>query len=172
MNRYLAIVSIVIWGLLAGCGYHAPGDSAQWAGEGGRTLYVELFANRTSEPYLDTILSNEVTAQLARSRLIELVEQRDGADLVLSGAVTAFSSSALAYNPSDDISEYRAQIAATVTLRRRDDSAVLWQGDLSRSEIYSARADKGAQRSGESLAARVAARRLAEDLMSRLLDDF
>lgn len=165
-------VMMLVGGLLSGCGYHVPGAGGQWVGGNAKTLYVELFANRTAEPYLDTILVDEITAQLSRSRLMELTGARGDADLVLSGEVTSFSSSALAYNPGDDISEYRASMTATARLARRDDKQVLWQGNLSRSETYSTLADKGAQRSSESQAARVAARRLAEDLMSRLLDDF
>jgi hypothetical protein len=157
---------------LAGCGYHAPGKGDEWAGTGGRTLIVELFDNRTSEPYLDTILTDEITAQFARPRLVELAERRDVADLLVTGAITSFSSSALAYNPKDNISEYRAELTANAKLLRRSDNAVLWQGTLLRSETYSSRDDKSLQRTGERLAARVAARRLAEDLMARLLEDF
>jgi len=172
MKKYAFALCLLVGMILAGCGYHVPGSGDRWAGEGGETLYVELFANRTAEPYLDTILSDEITAQLSRSRLVELTEQRGTTDLILTGTITGFSSSALAYNPHDNISEYQAQMTATAKLLRRSDNAVLWQGNLSRSERYSSQNDKGLQRTGESVAARVAARRLAEDLMSRLLDDF
>ncbi|TLM62516.1 MAG: hypothetical protein FDZ69_12920, partial [Deltaproteobacteria bacterium] len=141
-------------------------------GEGGRTVHVELFRNRTSEPYLDTVLSDEITAQFARTRVAELTARREDADLLLTGTIDSFTSSALAYNPRDNVSEYRAYMTASARLLCRQDNAVLWQGTLSRSETYSSREDKGVQRSDESLAARVAARRLAEDLMARLLEGF
>lgn len=163
---------LVLAVLLAGCGYHAPGNGDGWVGEGGRTLYVQLFANHTAEPYLDTILTDEIAAQFARSRLVELTGQGAAADLLISGTVTDFSSSALAYNPKDNVSEYRAQITVSARLLRRSDDTVLWQGNLSRSETYSSSDDKSVQRSSERLAARIAARRLAEDLMARLLEDF
>ncbi|NJC89206.1 MAG: hypothetical protein FIB02_11860 [Desulfuromonas sp.] len=172
MKKYTLALCLLAGVILAGCGYHAPGAGDKWAGEDGKTLYVELFANRTSEPYLDTILTNEITTQMSRSRLVELTEQRGTADLVLEGTITGFSSSAQAYNRNDNISEYVAQVTATARLLRRGDNTVLWQGNLSRSERYSSRDDKGLQRTGESVAARVAARRLAEDLMARLLEDF
>lgn len=172
MKKLVFVACLLLTTLLAGCGYHTPNSGDEWAGAGGQTLHLELFTNKTSEPYLDTILSDEITAQFARSRLVELTEDRDNADLLLTGAVTAFSSSALAYNPSDDVSEYRAHMTANAKLIRRSDQAVLWRGTLSRSETYSARDDKGVQRTNESFAARVAARRLAEDLMARLLEDF
>ena len=62
--------------------------------------------------------------------------------------------------------------AVKARLSRRSDGAVLWQEDLYRSETYAASLDKNLQQEGESLAARVIARRIAEDIVSRLLTDF
>jgi hypothetical protein len=157
---------------LAGCGYLTPGAGDSWAGAGGRTLYVELFANRTAEPYLDSVVTDEVVIQFTRSRLVELTEARGTADLLLGGTVTRFDSSVGAYDADDNISEYRAEMTVRAQLTRRSDGAVLWQGDLARSEVYPATLDKSLQQQGESLAARVVARRIAEDLMARLLTAF
>lgn len=172
MKRLGYGVGLLLSLLLAACGYHVPGAGDRWAGEGGRTVCVELFANRTVEPYLDSILTDEVSVQLSRLRLAELTERCGTADLRLGGTITAFSSSNLAYNPRDEISEYSASITATAQLVRRADGKVLWQGNLSRSESYSAQDNKSQQQAGESLAARTASRRLAEDLVARLLEDF
>jgi hypothetical protein len=172
MKTFAYVICLLLGMLLAGCGYHAPAAGEQWVGKGGETLHVELFDNRTAEPYLDTILTDEITAQFARSRLVALTEQRDAADLLITGTITSFSSSALAYNPKDNISEYRAHMTATARLLRRSDNTELWRGTLSRSETYSSHDDKSMQRTDERLAARVASRRLAEDLMARLLENF
>jgi len=164
----------LLWLLLAlaGCGYHVPGSGDAWVGQQGRTLYVELFANRTVEPYLDSIVTDEVTAQFARSRLVALVEERAGADLLMVGTVTGFDSQAVAYDADDNISEYRASMTVKARLVRRSDGTVLWQADLRRSETYPAQLDKSQQQGEESLAARIVARRIAEDLLARLLAAF
>lgn len=158
--------------LLSGCGYHAPASGDAWVGQGGRTLYVELFANRTVEPYLDSVVTEEMAIRLARSRLVELTEQRGMADLVLDGAVTAFDSSVGAYDAADNISEYTASMTVKARLLRSSDGSVLWQAVLSRSETYPALVDKSLQQEAESGAARVVARRIAEDLLARLLTTF
>ena len=170
--RLLSYCLIMAGLLAAGCGYHTPAAGDSWAGEGSRSVCVELFVNRTAEPYLDSILTDEVSVQLSRLRLAEITERCASADLVLSGTITAFSSSNLAYSSRDEISEYSASVAATAQLVRRGDGKVLWQGSLSRSETYSAQDSKSQQQAGESLAARTAARRLAEDLVARLLENF
>ena len=158
--------------LLSGCGYHAPTGGDTWVGQEGHTLYVELFANRTVEPYLDSVVTEEVAIQMSRLRLVELTEQRGMADLVLDGTVTGFDSSVLAYDAADNISEYTATMTVKARLLRRSDGTVLWQDVLSRSETYPALVDKSLQQEGKSLAARVVARRIAEDLLARLLTGF
>ena len=168
----LALLGGLLLGLLSGCGYHAPASGDAWVGQGGRTLYVELFANRTVEPYLDSVVTEEMAIRLARSRLVELTEQRGMADLVLDGAVTAFDSSVGAYDAADNISEYTASMTVKARLLRSSDGSVLWQAVLSRSETYPALVDKSLQQEGESLAARVVAKRIAEDLLARLLTTF
>ena len=168
----LALLGGLLLVLLSGCGYHAPASGDAWVGQGGRTLYVELFANRTVEPYLDSVVTKEMAIRLARSRLVELTEQRGMADLVLDGAVTAFDSSVGAYDAADNISEYTASMTVKARLLRSSDGSVLWQAVLSRSETYPALVDKSLQQEGESLAARVVAKRIAEDLLARLLTTF
>ncbi len=172
MKSFACQLAVLFVLLASGCGYHVPTAGDKWAGEGGRTLCVELFANRTTEPYLDSILTDEVSVQLSRLRQVELTEACNRADLKLGGTITSFSRSNLAYNPNDEVSEYSASVAATAQLVRRTDGKVLWQGSLSRSETYSAQDNKSQQQAGESLAARTASRRLAEDLVARLLEDF
>jgi hypothetical protein len=168
----LALLGGLLLVLLPGCGYHAPTGGDVWVGQEGRTLYVELFANRTVEPYLDNVVTEEVAIQMSRSRLVELTEQRGMADLVLDGSVTGFDSSVGAYDAADNISEYSASMTVKARLLRRSDGTVLWQSVLSRSETYPALVDKSLQQEGESLAARVVARRIAEDLLARLLATF
>lgn len=171
MNRLLLLAGALLLAL-NGCGYHVPGAEDAWVGQGGRTLYVELIANRTVEPYLDSVVTEELSVQLSRSRLFELIEDRKTADLVLAGTVTEFSSRVVAYDADDRISEYVAVMTVKARLVRRGDGAVLWEDVLRRSETYPAALDKNLRQEGESLAARAVAKRIAEDLMSRLLSSF
>ena len=168
--RYLVLTVSIVF-LLGGCGYHVPKAGDPWAGQGGQTLYVKLFVNQTLEPYADSAVSDEISAQLSRSRLFELSEN-SAADLMLDGAVVAFSSQALAYDTADRISEYSASMTVRARLVRRSDGAVLWQDEFARSETYASAADKSLRQDAESLAARVVARRIAEDLVARLQTGF
>lgn len=158
--------------LLAGCGYHTPGHSDSWVGGDARILYLQLFDNQTSEPYLENYLTDALVAELGRSRLIELTEDLERADALLVGEVKSFTSNALAYGASDQITDYRATLKVSARLLNNRGDEVLWQKNMQRSEDYLGTSNKNLQLEGERLAAREAAKRLAEDMYSSLLNNF
>ncbi len=170
--RLLSLFLLSCLVLLGGCGYHTPGAGDAWVGGEGKTLYVELFANRTSEPYLDNHVTELVVRQLARSRQFELTEDRQTADLVLEGTVSRFESKATAFGQSDRIEDYKVTLTVQARLLENLSQEVLWQDALNRSERYAATADKNLQLEGQAQAARLAAARLAEDLRARLSNAF
>ena len=65
----MRVVSILFVVLLAGCGYHVPGTSDSWAGGEAKTLYIQLFDNQTTEPYLENFITEALVAELSRSRI-------------------------------------------------------------------------------------------------------
>jgi hypothetical protein len=170
MWRLLAVLMFSL--LVAGCGYRTPGHDASWVGGDGRTLFIDLIANRTAEPYLDNYVTSSLVRELSRSRYVELTEDRQRADLLLSGFVTQFDSSATAYSADDRIADYSVSIVVVARLSDRMSGEVLWQDELRRSENYYASVNKNLQLEQQSLAARQIAERLAEDLNARLLNIF
>lgn len=171
MKRQLLMLMAALL-LLGGCGYRVPGPDDAWVGQQGETLFIDLFANRTAELYLDNYLTEMVVRELSRSRLFEITEDRQAADLLLTGTVTDFKDRASAYGSGDRIADYSVELFVTARLARRDSGKVLWQDDLQRSENYPATADKNLQLELRARVAREAAGRLAEDLHARLLDAF
>lgn len=163
---------ILLIALLVGCGYHTPNNSDIWVGGDARILYLQLFDNQTSEPYLENFLTDALVAELARSRLVELTEDRERADVRLVGEIISFTSNALAYGASDQITDYRATLKVSARLLNTRGDEVLWQRIMQRSEDYLGANNKTLQLEGERLAAREAAKRLAEDIYSSLLNNF
>lgn len=168
----MRIVAILFVVLLAGCGYHTPGSTDRWVGGDTRDLYVELFVNQTSQPYLENFVTDAMVAELSRSRLVKLTENPERAEILLVGEVKDFTSTALAYGSNDRITDYRATMTVAARLVRKGSSEIIWQGNLQRSEDYLATVNKNLQLEGELLAARQAAKRLAEDLYASLLNSF
>lgn len=165
-------LSLILVLFIAGCGYHVPGQGDSWVGRDGQTLYVDLIANRTAEPYLDNFVTASLVRQFSRSRLIELTEDRRHADLVLSGIIFNFDGSPQAYGRDDQITDYRVSMQVAVRLSDRASGEVLWQDELTRTETFFASFDKNLQLEMQSRAAREVAVRLAEDIHAHLLDTF
>ena len=158
--------------LVSGCGYHVPGTSDSWAGGDARVVYVQLFENMTAEPYLDNYMTDALVEELSRSRLFQLTENIDAAEVLISGTVDSFTSDAVSYSSSDRITDYRATMNITVRLLNNGNDQVLWQKKMGRSEDYSAAVNKNLQLEVERLTARQVARRLAEDIRAQLLNNF
>ena len=182
----MRVVLILIVVLLAGCGYHVPGASTSpakasaprdvtadtWVGGDARILYVQLFVNQTSIPYLENYITTALVAELSRSRVVELTENQDLAGVRLVGEVEEFRSDAFGYGATDRITNYRANMKVSVRLLRKGSDEVLWREDLQRSEDYLATVNKNLQLEGERLAARLVSQRLAEDIHAGLLNSF
>ena len=168
--RRLAI--LLLLALTAGCGYHTPGAAEKWAGGDARVVYIQLFVNQTSEPYLENYVTDALVSELSRSRMIKITENPAQAEAVLSGEINSFSSSSLAYSTLDRITAYRATMNVAARLTRRESGEVLWRQGRSRSEEYLATYDKNLQLEGQNLVARQVAQRLAEDLYASLLYSF
>ena len=182
----MRIFLIFIVVLLSGCGYHVPGTSTSsdkastsqagtadtWVGGDARVLYVQLFVNQTSIPYLENYITTALVAELSRSRLVELTENQDLASVRLVGDVEEFRSDAFGYGETDRITNYRANMKVSVRLLRKGSDEVLWRDTLQRSEDYLATVNKNLQLEGERLAARQVSQRLAEDIHAGLLNSF
>ena len=168
----MRIISVLLLLLLSGCGYHTPGASDTWVGGEARTLYVQLFDNQTIEPYLENYITDALIAELAVSRLFELTENPGKADVRLVGAVKTFTDSARSYGSSDQITEYSATMAITVRLLHKNNSDIVWQQSLTRSEDYLATINKNLQLEGQRLAAIRVSQRLAEDIYASMLNSF
>jgi outer membrane lipopolysaccharide assembly protein LptE/RlpB len=165
---------ILFWVLpffLCGCGYHLSGDVNNLPPEI-RSLYIELFANRTAEPFLENLITKEVTREFARTRSLHITEDRTRADAVLSGTVTAYSTSPVSFGLNDEITEYRSTMAVDAVLYRASDGKTLWKGSLSWTEEYPSNDDKAVQEDNEAEAIKVIVDRLAENLYRSRADNF
>ena len=168
----MRILLILLVLFVSACGYHVPGTSDSWVGGDARVVYVQLFENTTAEPYLDNYMSDALVEELSRSRLFELTENVEAAEVKIGGTVDDFTSTAISFSSSDRITDYRATMNITVRLLNLANDQVMWQGKMRRSENYSAAVNKNLQLEGERLAARQVARRLAEDIRAQLLNNF
>lgn len=170
MSRLL-VLSLLLCLVLPGCGYRLQGRSDALPGNV-RSLYVELFRNDSYKPFLENELTNAVVERFARHDRLEIVEQPARSESILSGSIVGYSRSSLSYNRDDDIAEYRSNMRVKAVLRRAENGEVLWTGTVSWHEDFRASSDKTLQEDREQEAIQVVSQRLADELFSRLIDNF
>ncbi len=156
---------------IGGCGYHVQGRGDNLPADV-HTVYVEMFANKTLEPLLDTIVSEFVNVRFIRGRFLRVVDRPDRADAVLSGEVSTYSTTPVAYDRRDEITRYNSTMTASARLVRTGSKEVLWKGMVSWNEEYQANRDKTLQEDNEAAAIRVISERIAEEVYFRLGDNF
>lgn len=156
---------------LAGCGYQFQGRSDQLPGEV-RTLYISLMENRTLEPFLENSVTNAIVERFARNPHLEIVEDPNRADAILNGTISRYSNYAISYTSTDAIAEYRSEMVLDAGLRLAENAAVLWKGTVSWTEEYPTSPNKILQDDRENAAIELISQRLADELYSRITDDF
>jgi len=156
---------------LFACGYHFTGNGKNLYPEV-HSLHIELFSNRTVEPFLENRITTSVIDRFARKRPEQVAGDRAGAEAVLTGTVTEYRTDPISYDRNDVITEYRSTMAISATLRQTSDDRVLWKGSLAWSEEYPASLDKAVQEDNEAAAIAIIAERLAQELYFRITENF
>lgn len=169
MRSVLPLVLLLL--LLSGCGYQFERPAGTWQGTA-PLLYVELLDNRTTRAFLENEATTQVVERFGRSRRFQVTEDPARAQLVLGGRLDSYGTTAVAYNQADDILVYRAQLTAAVALSRQDNGKILWKGQLTETEEFSASNDRALQQVNEKGAIRRLCQLLADDLFARVSDDF
>jgi hypothetical protein len=127
---YLVLLSLI------GCGYQFAGRSDLFPKDI-HSVYVEPFLNRTRDVGLGTEITTALRGELYRRGELQLVDQADRADAILSGVVRSFDSLTASVNQNAEVLQFEATLIVDTTFRRREPSEILWRGQGIRlSEIY------------------------------------
>lgn len=160
--------------LLAGCGYRFTADSGSRL-TAGQTVWVPYFKNVTVYANASVALKRAVFEQFAEQRNIMPAATPDQGDLVLEGVLIGYSNSVVSYSAADTAMEYRLTITADITVRKRGDATTakpLWKGSLSAWQDYPVSATVELQRSSEDAALTVASRKLAQQLIWQMEQNY
>jgi hypothetical protein len=96
-----------------GCGYSFQGTLPPHIA----SIAVPVFANRTPEPAVETILTRAVVDAFSTSGRLR-VTTPERADSILNGEVTGYDIQSIAFDPRANVRQYR--LVVTMNLRYRD----------------------------------------------------
>ena len=121
IGAYLASLSLV------GCGYQFAGRSDSFPKDI-RSVYVESFLNRTRDVGLGAEITTALRSELYRRGELQLVDQPDRADGILSGTVRSFDTLTASVNQDAEVLQFETTLIVDTTFRRREPSEILWRG--------------------------------------------
>ncbi len=111
MRRGVALALLLA--ALSGCGYSLRGNLPDHV----KTVAVPVFANKTSEPAVESLLTQAVVQAFSTNGRLRVVKPEE-ADAILEGEVVGYEIQALAFDPGAAIRQYR--LVVTMNLRFRD----------------------------------------------------
>ena len=132
-RHFIPIVCV----LLTGCGYHLSATSGLPPAMVGKKIAIPVFINKSYRANVGAILTGSLVDEFAR-RSGGKVTSEESADLVLTGTVLSYATSAVSYTAADTVKEYRAVMTVESTLTEKGTRKVIWKGTLSWSQDYPA----------------------------------
>ena len=119
-GRALALGLLVAAG--AGCGYSFRGTLPEHI----QTVAVPVFANRTGEPRIESLLTNAVVEAFSTNGRLRVVKRED-ADAVLEGEVVGYTVQSISYDSQANVRQYRLLVTMNLKLLDIRRSAVLFE---------------------------------------------
>lgn len=161
--------------MLAGCGYHFTADSGIRL-DAGQRVWVPFFKNNTAYPSAQVALKRAIFDQFSELRGILPATGEAQADLLVSGAVTGYGIAGVSYSSDDQVREYRLTISAEVAVSQQlhgdQQQKILWKGTISAWQDYPATQNLEIQRDNEEAALVTASKKLAQQLIWNLEQNY
>jgi len=169
VRRRLGRLALAVAALTLGaCGYSFRGTLPSDV----RTVAVPIFLNRTSEPGVESIITRAVVQAFATNGRLQVVRVAD-ADAVLEGEVTSYSVSAIAFDETLNVQQYRLVVVLNLRMRdvRRKD-VLFQQNAVTEQADFRIQGPVSATIAREETALGQAAGEIARSIVSLALDRF
>jgi len=111
--------------LLTGCGYHYAGGEESVA-RGLRTVFVDIFTNRTGEAYAENIFRSAFIGRFVQEGRFKLARSRGDADMICRGTVRSLQTSPLSYKATNLSAEDRITVTIDISFEERESGRTIW----------------------------------------------
>jgi hypothetical protein len=125
-NRWRAGVLLALAALLlTGCGYRFAGGEESVA-PGLRTVFVDVFTNKTSEAYAENIFRTAFISRFVQEGRFQAARSRGEADVICRGTVRSLQVSPLAYKTTNLSAEDRITVTLEIAFEERESGRTIW----------------------------------------------
>jgi outer membrane lipopolysaccharide assembly protein LptE/RlpB len=166
--RAAALLSLLLPGLLGGCGYTVRGTLPAHI----QSIAVPIFRNRTQEPAVESLITRAVVEGFSTNGRLRVVG-REQADAVLDGEIIGYTVASIAFDRDSNVRLYR--LIVTVNLRLRDlrqHTVLFEQHDVREQADFRVQDAVSQTISREETALRVAATDIGRNIVSLTLTRF
>jgi hypothetical protein len=111
--------------LLTGCGYHFAGGEETIV-PGLRTVFVDVFTNKTSEAYAENIFRSAFISRFVQEGRFKLARSRGEADVICRGTVRSLQTSPLSYKVTNFSAEDRITVTMAISFEERESGRSIW----------------------------------------------
>jgi hypothetical protein len=111
--------------LLTGCGYHFAGGEES-VGPAFRTVFVDVFANKTGEAYAENIFRTAFISRFVQEGRFTASRSRGEADVICRGTIRSLQTSPLAYKTTNFAAENRITVILEIAFEERESGRTIW----------------------------------------------
>ena len=168
MIRVLILVACLL--SFTSCGYRFAGNET--LPRGIERLFIQLLDNKTTEPGIDVVVTNELKNEFIRKHRGVLVD-REAAEAILSGAVVGIRTETVARRGALTALERGVSMTIDLKLKTPGNERIWFAKGITRNDTYSVvSGDKETTEQNKRKALKDLAERIAEISFYRLTDDF
>ncbi|HIJ88314.1 MAG TPA: hypothetical protein HPP97_11640 [Desulfuromonadales bacterium] len=172
MKRNRALLYALMLITLTGCGYHLTNAQADRK-QSYRNVWIPFFSNESISPTAQTVLRRAFYDEFHALRGLNPAESQETADLAMKAKILSYSSTAVAYNPKDEVSEYKLNLNVELEAYKKGQLLPVWRGRLQSSRQYPANnINIALQRNAEEQALDGAARILAHKFLTAIEESY
>mgnify|MGYP001817612853 FL=1 len=170
-GKMIGVVFLVVFLVpITSCGYRFTGNEV--LPRGVERLFIQLLDNKTTEPGIDIVVTNELKNEFIRKYRGILVD-RETAEAILSGAVVGIRTETVARKGALTALERSVSMTVDLKLKTTGNERIWFARGITRSDTYAVvSGDKEANEQNKGKALKDIAERIAEISFYRLTDDF
>lgn len=167
-------ISLLIVTLLAisaqSCGYSLVGRGSALP-PGVYSASIAIFKNLTSEPNLETTLTNAVRSGFIRDGRL-LIKSKETADMTIAGVVESYNLRSISYDSENKVTNYQVTIVTRIVATLRKSNKVYMQQKIETNWQYEVDDSMVAAESSRLEATQKTAAKMAEQVVSLIIDAF